>query len=143
MTMSSFAGGLTLAAVWVGSVGPRSPEPPPSPAPMHDLLAAEFQPIDDEITYLRALIAEIERQGQNRVTQLGRWIGWWTKVQALATEIGTDLSKNFDERVENAQKAGAVLGGLINNVAPSQRHLPHLGWQDTVTLANLINTLRQ
>ena len=123
-----------------------APAPATTPSPhgaAHDFLAAELLPLDDEITYLRALLAEIERQGQNRVAQLGRWIGWWTKIKALATETATKLSKNFEERVANAEKAGALIGQLLNSRPPEQRHVPHFGWHDTATIANLANTLRQ
>src|SRR3990170_2502582 len=75
------------------------------PTAAHDIVAAEMAPIDDEIAQHAEAITEIRRQGQNRVTQISRWIGWWTKIKGLATETGDKLQKNFDERIENAEKA--------------------------------------
>jgi hypothetical protein len=76
-------------------------------------------PLDDEAAVHQAALAEIERQGQQRVTQLQAWIQWWTTIKNLATETGDKLAKNFEQRIENAQKAGATLGGLWNSAPPA------------------------
>src|SRR5437879_5674314 len=80
---------------------------------------------------------------QNRVRELQLWIQWWTKIKENYSETATKLSKNFDERIANAEKAGATLGALINSSPPNQRNLPHFGWHDTVSIAKLIYDLKQ
>jgi hypothetical protein len=123
------------AALGLGWTVPR--------AAANDVLAAEMQPLDDEIDQLRGVIAEIERQGQKRVTQISRWIGWWTKIKDLATQIGDDMKKSLDERIAKAEKAQGLLSSLSNSSPPNQRNVPRYGWHDTVTMGQLIDTLKQ
>jgi len=130
---------LLLMILLVGALGLGWAVPP---AVAHDFLAAEMQPLDDESEHLRAMLVEIERQGQQRVMQLGRWIGWWTKIKDFATETGSDMMKSFDERLAKAEKAQSLLGGLIDTSPPGQRYLPHVGWHNVVTIGQLINTIK-
>src|SRR5688572_11142730 len=82
--------GLVTAALVLGLAAP--------PVQAHDIVAAEMMPLDDSITLHREAVIEIDRQGNARVAQLGRWIEWWIKIKGLATETGDKLSKDFDER---------------------------------------------
>ncbi len=113
------------------------------PAAANDVVAAEMQPLDDEIEQLQAVLAEIDRLGQDRVTQLSRWIGWWTKIKELATQTGDEMLKDFDERISTAEKAQGLLSSLSNSSPPNRRSIPRLGWHDTVTIGQLIYTLKQ
>ena len=115
----------------------------PGPAASHDIVAAEMMPIDDEVAQHTEAIAEIKRQGQSRVTQISRWIEWWTKIEALATATSDRMKKNFDERIANAEKAQGLLAQLYVEKPEDSRHLPHFGWRNAASMAKLINSLRE
>jgi hypothetical protein len=113
------------------------------PAGAHDIVQSEMAPLDLEIENQRLILLEIERQAQNRVQYLSEWIQWWTKIKEMATETGDKLKKNYDQRIANTEKAAAILGQLYAENVDQMRHIPHVGWQNAATMAQLINTIRQ
>ena len=108
-----------------------------------DIVAAEMHPLDDEIAQHMETIEEIKRQGQNRVTRLSRWIGWWTSIKGLAAATADRLKKNFDERIANAEKAQALLSQLFVETPDQARHIPHVGWQNAAGMAQFIYTVKE
>jgi hypothetical protein len=129
-----------LLAAWVLALVHISTPVPDARA--LDVIGAEMQPFDDEIASHMEAIEEIKRQGQNRVTRLHRWIEWWTKVKDLASATADRLKKNFDERIDNAEKARALLAQLFVEKPEDERNIPHIGWQNAASMAQFINNLR-
>jgi hypothetical protein len=113
------------------------------PASALDVVQAEMEPLDLEIENQNLILGEIERQAQGRVQYLSAWIQWWTKIKEMATETGDKLKKNYDQRIANTEKAAAILAQLYAENVDQQRHIPHVGWQNAATMAQLINTIRQ
>ncbi|HEY9013059.1 MAG TPA: hypothetical protein VIN06_18805 [Devosia sp.] len=115
----------------------------PAPAVSVDVLQAEMEPLDLEIENQRLILVEINRQAVEQVQFISEWAVWWTKIKTLATETGTKLKKNYDERIKGAEKAASLLGELYAETVDQQRFIPHLGWHNAATIGQLIYTLKK
>jgi hypothetical protein len=115
----------------------------PSPGSPVDVVQAEMEPLDLDIENQRLILAEINRQALEQVRFISEWMQWWNNIKQLATETGSKLKKNYDERIQNAEKGAALLGELYAETADQQRFVPHLGWHNATTIAQLIYTLRK
>lgn len=124
-----------LQALWFIGALALAPGLMGVPARAHDLVGTELQPLVDELSELKGVSSEIERRARQRVSQLQKWVDWWTKVKEFFSETATRLARDFDERIVNMQKATATLSGLTDAAPPGKRNLPQHGWHDTLTIA--------